>query len=119
MFGWLTGRSGKKQLQTQVEQLTEMLTAIQARIAADEAEKEKDKEPYCHIITEGIGENGMTTFELDWNDAFIVHLKENGFTGPTDEDIVNQYLNAIMIRHQRPDLLDSTSSLETRHDPIE
>lgn len=34
-------------------------------------------------------------FELDWNDYFIEELKDAGFTGMSDEDIVNSWFSRI------------------------
>lgn len=33
--------------------------------------------------------------KLDWNDAFIVHLRQNGFTGTDDEAIVQHWLASV------------------------
>lgn len=35
------------------------------------------------------------SFELDWNDHFINELKQAGFTGDSDEDIVNRWFSKI------------------------
>lgn len=32
-------------------------------------------------------------FQLDWNEYFIEFLTENGYSGRTEEDIVNQWMN--------------------------
>lgn len=48
-------------------------------------------EPYCHVVGEGVVD-GQLKLELDWNDAFIDFLLENGFTGKTDEEIVAKWM---------------------------
>lgn len=32
-------------------------------------------------------------FELDWNDAFVQQLREAGYSGRKDEDVVDQWFN--------------------------
>jgi hypothetical protein len=55
------------------------------------------KEPYVSVVnvhTEG-NEPGNGYFELDWNSYFIVDLKKAGYTGNTEEEIVNQWLKQL------------------------
>ena len=33
--------------------------------------------------------------ELDWNDHFVKFLHENGYTGTSDEDVVNKWFNDV------------------------
>lgn len=40
-------------------------------------------------------ESGGVKMELDWNDAFIKHLRKNGYVGTDDESIVQHYLAVI------------------------
>lgn len=35
------------------------------------------------------------SMELDWNDEFVMFLRQNGYTGSSDEDIVQQWLSVI------------------------
>lgn len=46
-------------------------------------------------------ENGMI-LEIEWNDFFIDMLRQAGYSGLTDEEIFNQYLNDLY-REQLPD----------------
>ncbi len=54
-------------------------------------------EPYIDVVQvdfpEGDAKRG--SFELDWNDKFIDFLKENGYTGKEDEDLVDTWFNDI------------------------
>lgn len=52
-----------------------------------------DNRPYINITniemdTKGVGTHSI---EFDWNDKFIQHLKDNGFTGNTDEELVDKW----------------------------
>lgn len=43
--------------------------------------------------------------ELDWNDAFVKHLRENGFTGADDNAVVQKYI-AILAKQVATDMFD-------------
>lgn len=45
-----------------------------------------------HVNKENI-RNGF--FELDWNDQFVVELKKNGYSGDSDEEIVDQWFSEL------------------------
>jgi hypothetical protein len=75
---------------------TEAETAKEAaRIAAlspKELATEK-KEPWVAVLDTKVNpenpRNGF--FELDWNDHFVVMLRNNGFTGGSDEEVVDAW----------------------------
>lgn len=50
-------------------------------------------EPWVTVINMNFG--GKTSlegsFELDWNDHFVAKLKQEGYSGPTPDSIVNQW----------------------------
>lgn len=48
--------------------------------------------------------------ELDWNDAFIDYLKQNGFSGADDEQIVQKYI--ALIYKQMVETMDEESVSE-------
>lgn len=56
-----------------------------------------NKQPYVNVIEMGMNPDMVTQgyFELDWNDEFVKMLQGAGLTGKTDEDIVNQWFNAV------------------------
>lgn len=53
------------------------------------------EEPRLDVNHTGITEDGRVQMKLDWNSAFIKHLKQNGITGETEEAAVNKYLALI------------------------
>jgi len=57
----------------------------------------KNKEPYIEVIGLDIDANNPVqgAFELDWNEYFVKELKDKGFTGPTDEEIVDAWFNQV------------------------
>lgn len=52
-----------------------------------------NKEPWVTVLTTHVNpdnpRNGF--FELDWNEYFIVMLRNNGYTGATDEELVDAW----------------------------
>jgi len=51
------------------------------------------KEPYVAVLNTHINEDNIRNgfFELDWNEYFIVKLRESGYTGDTEESIVDAW----------------------------
>lgn len=58
--------------------------------------KKKDtitsNEPYIKIIGDSIDPDRGLELTLDWNDAFIVYLRANGYYGTSEESIIQQWL---------------------------
>lgn len=54
-------------------------------------------EPYIHMVELGVDDapNKGGYFELDWNDVFIQQLTEAGYTGRSDDDMVNKWFNTL------------------------
>ena len=71
---------------------TDAQTLFEAALAADRAKRYDSNEPYVEIVSETFSEEGGVQLRLDWNKPFIDYLKKNGFAGPTDETIVDNWL---------------------------
>lgn len=56
-----------------------------------------NEEPWVHIGEIGYEKDKPAegSFDLDWNDFFIADLKEAGYKGIADEDIVDLWLNEL------------------------
>lgn len=56
------------------------------------------EEPWVAIIDDGFdaekGLNGVF-ISLDWNDYWIMYLRQNGFSGPTDNHVIDQWFAAV------------------------
>ena len=63
-----------------------------AKLTPKELATEK-KEPYIAVLDTKVNEenprNGF--FELDWNEYFIVQLRDAGYYGETDEELVDRW----------------------------
>lgn len=87
----------KKMFGTQ-KKLEKTISAQTPKNSAEaKAQATKKKEPYVEVIGLDIDANNPVqgAFELDWNEYFVKELKDKGFTGATDEDIVDQWFNQV------------------------
>ena len=55
-------------------------------------DKKNSDEPWVQVIGEHIDPKRGLQIELDWNDAFVEYLRANGFSGSSDESIVQKWL---------------------------
>ena len=55
------------------------------------------KLPYVNVVHLDVNpENAKAGYmELDWNDIFVKFLHENGYTGESDEAVVNKWFNDV------------------------
>jgi len=70
------------------------------RIGREQYDKRRAEileEPYVNVIHMDVNpENAKAGYiELDWNDHFVKFLHENGYTGTSDEDVVNKWFNDV------------------------
>lgn len=70
------------------------------RISKPEYDKERAnylKEPYVEVLSVDVRKEdpSLGAFELDWNDEFVKLLSEHGYTGRSDEEVVNDWFNTI------------------------
>jgi regulator of protease activity HflC (stomatin/prohibitin superfamily) len=63
-----------------------------AKIAANAA-----GEPWVAVLGIDVDKDdpGMGAFELDWNDIFVARLVKAGYQGKTDQDIVDNWFQAV------------------------
>ena len=56
--------------------------------------------------------------ELDWNDEFVVMLQEKGYTGESDESVVNKWFNDVCRTVLLQEMEDQDYGLENQDDVI-
>ena len=71
-----------------------------AKKPAEDPEKikaTKKGEPWVKVLSMELDPNdpGMGAFELDWNDKFVANLIRAGYQGKTDQDIVDNWFQAV------------------------
>ena len=57
----------------------------------------KDGKPWVEVLSIDIDPNdpGQGAFELDWNEKFVANLLRAGYQGKTDQDIVDNWFQAV------------------------
>lgn len=68
------------------------------------------EEPRLEVLHLGIEEDGQLKIKLDWNKAFIDHLRKNGITGETEDEAIKEYLSRLTtetadVQGELPDVL--------------
>ena len=53
------------------------------------------EEPRLEVLHLGIEEDGQLKIKLDWNKAFIDHLRKNGISGETEDEAIKEYLSRL------------------------
>jgi hypothetical protein len=56
--------------------------------------------------------------ELDWNDEFVAMLQENGYTGESDESVVNKWFNDVCRTVLMQEIEDQDYGLQPQGDVI-
>lgn len=65
----------------------------------------KPKVPHIEVVGDGFDPKKGIKLELDWNDEFIEYLRKIGYSGVSDEAIVQKWLsdvNAQIIKEINP-----------------
>lgn len=68
---------------------------VEADVVDPKTAATANKEPWVAVLNTHVNpespRNGF--FELDWNEYFVLMLRNNGYTGVTDEEIVDQWFS--------------------------
>ena len=82
-------------LQQQLEEQQKAMQLLQASLDSinkQREDKQSSTEPWVEIRSADFDPVKGFKIELDWNDAFIQHLKDSGLQGRDDEVIVQKWL---------------------------
>jgi len=115
-------------LKNDIEELTMRLNEQQITLNkfsafVDKQEKEEKRkrakydsdEPWVEMKNVVDSENGGIKMEMDWNDAFIKHLRSNGFAGENDDILIQQYIS-VMSQQIAVDMSDD--NVEPEPEPL-
>lgn len=100
-------------LTSQLEQANSEIELHREKAKQDEA-RYTSSEPWIEIKSAEYNEAKGIQIELDWNDAFIGHLKDSGITGKEDDIIVQKWLS--LLYQDLSDKLES-GAIERSNDP--
>lgn len=67
-----------------------------AKLSPKELATEK-KEPWVAVLDTHVNKDNIRNgfFELDWNEYFVLSLREAGYTGETEEAVVDQWFQEL------------------------
>jgi hypothetical protein len=72
-------------------------TTIKKKNLKDKKGKKKSEEPIVKVLNLNVNpenpRNGF--FELDWNDEFVNMLKQSGYEGKSEEEIVDRWFQTL------------------------
>lgn len=86
-----TAQEEKAALEEELAETKEQVGMFRAQEEADRAKRE-GTEPWVEIKSADYSETKGIHIELDWNEAFIQYLKDNGMKGKDEELIVQKWL---------------------------
>lgn len=110
MKDWLKKVTGLKQLEEEKERL--VVEAALAKTRAEAAKKEEELakmtpkeratargEPYIAVLETHVNKENLRNgfFELDWNDEFVLQLRQAGYglEGDPDEEVVDRWFRVL------------------------
>ncbi len=122
MFGWISKEERKQELLAEIRaeeenHQAELKAAVEtakererAKIAAEEADRKVEAakmkasdEPWVTIKGMIHDPKKGIRIELDWNDAFVKHLRNNGYKGVGDDAVIQRYI-AVMAKQVAEDM---------------
>jgi len=81
----------KEAIVQQLEEANKELEFRREQDAADEARRNSN-EPWVEIKSAEVSDTRGIQIELDWNDAFVQYLRDNGIVARDDEGVVQKWL---------------------------
>ena len=113
MFDWFKAKDEIK-----ADLRRELLEELRSEKKAEEEkqrkveEKQAKEEPWVEIKGMIHDPKKGIRIELDWNPAFVKHLRDNGFTGPDDDGVVQKYV-AILAKQVADDMFSDQHNPDT------
>lgn len=106
----------KQQLETELETASSELVVLR-EIAKEHEDKKNSPEPWVEVIGESIDPVRGIQIKLDWNDAFIQYLKENGITGKDEDTAIQKWLALLyhdLVNNLEQRIIDNSDKFENR-----
>lgn len=79
-------------LSTQVQTLQSDIATI--RTDPLKAQRE-GTDPWVAVLSSAVDPTRGLQIELDWNDAFVAYLRQNGLTGKDDRTVIHKWLSQL------------------------
>ena len=112
MSNWFNKLLNNAGITKKIDEPTVEPSAEDVRRAALEAEKvaaTKAGQPWVAVLDTQVNPDNIRNgfFELDWNNEFIEQLLDVGYSGETNEEIVDQWFRTIVTQMLQEDGQDS------------
>lgn len=91
----------EQELKSKIEALEQANATTAGKVDPDSISPKEEatlkKEPYITVNKTHVNPDNIRTgfFELDWNEYFVLQLKENGYPGSSDEEIVDGWFQEL------------------------
>jgi len=93
LWKWLNGEEPKKEEPKVIEPKVKKERKPRQSKLTEKEKATKNKQPYVQVLDTKFNledpNNGY--FELDWNSFFIDELRKAGYTGETEEEIIDKW----------------------------
>ena len=111
-MGWWNKLVRDKKAEEKTQEKVPAPTTEDERRAAFEKEKQDATaagQPWVAVLDTQVNPDNIKNgfFELDWNNEFIEQLLDAGYTGETNEAIVDQWFRTIVIQMLEEEGLDT------------
>jgi hypothetical protein len=102
------------------ETKVELQEGVITQSEADKRDASVDKKPWVDVkkMDVNVDDPKQGYMELDWNDEFVAMLQEKGYTGDSDEAVVNKWFNDICRTVLLQEMEDQDYGLEVQDDVI-
>jgi len=111
MMGWWNKLVRDKKKQEEIQAPVESTTEEQRRAILEKEKQEATakSEPWVAVIDTGVNPDNIRKgfFELDWNNEFIEQLLDAGYSGETNEQIVDAWFRTIVVQMLEEEGLDT------------
>lgn len=106
----------KAKAETKVELQEGLITQSEA----DKRDATIDKTPWVDVkkMDVNVDDPKQGYMELDWNDEFVAMLQGKGYTGDSDESVVNKWFNDVCRTVLLQEIEDQDYGLEVQEDVI-
>ncbi len=83
----------------------------------EETLKSRSKQPWARFDTAGV-EDGAVRYDMTWNAAFLDNLRNAGFTGHNEQEVVENFFLGSMIIPRMDGLSDDAVSEDSLAAPV-
>lgn len=90
----LAEKEAKEEVEHQLREAEKELTIFREKQQQFD-DKRNGTDPWVEVVGESIDPVRGIEIRLDWNDAFIQYLKDNGITGKDEETAVQKYITLL------------------------